>query len=144
MTEKTDSLTTLVVSADGPYLIRGEVIIHSKGSEEKRERGALCRCGGSHNKPFCDGTHKSIGFTHDGSIGSNRPDRSAELDGFYPLIIHPSTNGPLHAEGEFELASADAQTLLRGNDAWLCRCGGSQNKPFCDGTHRKNGFTTES
>ncbi|MBT2326655.1 CDGSH iron-sulfur domain-containing protein [Variovorax paradoxus] len=32
-----------------------------------RERFALCRCGGSKNKPFCDGTHRSIDFQDDGN-----------------------------------------------------------------------------
>jgi CDGSH-type Zn-finger protein len=52
---------------NGPYRIQGAVrIIDADGSEfDLSEQGpviALCRCGGSSTKPFCDGTHKKIGF----------------------------------------------------------------------------------
>ncbi|CCC81959.1 CDGSH iron-sulfur domain-containing protein [Thermoproteus tenax] len=42
----------IIASENGPYLV--EV--------DGRVRYALCRCGGSNNKPFCDGTHKRVGF----------------------------------------------------------------------------------
>ena len=51
---------------NGPYLIEGPVDIYdtagNKISTEGRPRIALCRCGASSNKPFCDGTHSQIGF----------------------------------------------------------------------------------
>jgi CDGSH-type Zn-finger protein len=50
---------------DGPYLIRGEFeLIDQDGEPIDARRGtvALCRCGASRTKPFCDGTHKSIRF----------------------------------------------------------------------------------
>ena len=50
---------------NGPYLVRGPVkIIDVDGTtyEVKKETVALCRCGGSTTKPFCDGTHSKIGF----------------------------------------------------------------------------------
>lgn len=49
---------------DGPYWVQGGLTIHSADGEpyEVRNRVALCRCGGSANKPFCDGTHSKIGF----------------------------------------------------------------------------------
>jgi len=50
---------------DGPYLVRGPVTIADQDGEEievRREVVALCRCGKSRIRPFCDGTHKSIGF----------------------------------------------------------------------------------
>lgn len=52
------------VSKDGPYLIHENVSIElPDGSVERREKAvALCRCGGSANKPYCDGTHKKTGF----------------------------------------------------------------------------------
>lgn len=44
--------------------------------------------------------------------------------------------------GDFELVGGDGQPIgLEGKDKiFLCRCGGSVNKPFCDGTHSKIGF----
>ena len=52
---------------NGPYKITGPVrVMDADGNEydlsEKGEAVALCRCGGSSTKPFCDGTHKKIGF----------------------------------------------------------------------------------
>jgi CDGSH-type Zn-finger protein len=53
-------------SENGPYLITGTAnYIDADGNEEttKGKMIALCRCGQSSNKPFCDGTHKRVGFT---------------------------------------------------------------------------------
>jgi CDGSH-type Zn-finger protein len=50
---------------DGPYLVRGEFeLTDQDGQPIETRRGtiALCRCGASRTKPFCDGTHKTIGF----------------------------------------------------------------------------------
>jgi CDGSH-type Zn-finger protein len=43
-------------------------------------------------------------------------------------------------QGDFELSSADGQSIFRGNKTALCRCGSSANKPFCDGTHKEIEF----
>ena len=52
------------VSPNGPYLIKTEcLIVHSDGREEmKTGTVALCRCGASANKPYCDGSHRKVGF----------------------------------------------------------------------------------
>jgi uncharacterized Fe-S cluster protein YjdI len=57
-------ITTIEVSVNGPYLIKTECIIkHSNGTEEvKKGTIALCRCGQSANKPYCDGMHRKVGF----------------------------------------------------------------------------------
>jgi CDGSH-type Zn-finger protein len=50
---------------DGPYLLRGDFELTAPDGSEidpHRKTVALCRCGGSRRKPFCDGTHKLIGF----------------------------------------------------------------------------------
>lgn len=51
---------------NGPYVVEGDVrIVDADGSAydiEGKPRVSLCRCGGSRNKPFCDGTHSRIGF----------------------------------------------------------------------------------
>jgi CDGSH-type Zn-finger protein len=56
---------TIKPAENGPYLIKGNAKITrvSDGKVfEVKGRAALCRCGGSKNKPFCDGTHAKIGF----------------------------------------------------------------------------------
>jgi uncharacterized Fe-S cluster protein YjdI len=57
-------ITTIEVSVNGPYLIKTECLIkHSNGTEEvKKGTIALCRCGQSANKPYCDGMHRKVGF----------------------------------------------------------------------------------
>jgi CDGSH-type Zn-finger protein len=50
---------------NGPYLVRGEVFITDADGNQYhsgRKTIALCRCGGSETKPFCDGTHSKVGF----------------------------------------------------------------------------------
>ena len=56
------------------------------------------------------------------------------------LEVRASENGPLLLRGDVRVLAADGSLLYEGERAALCRCGGSSNKPFCDGTHRKNGF----
>jgi len=56
---------TIRPSKNGPYIVEGPVqIFDSEGNEITidKPRLALCRCGASSNKPFCDGTHSQIGF----------------------------------------------------------------------------------
>ena len=50
------------------------------------------------------------------------------------------SGGPLEVSGNFEITGIDGKTLDVEKLVFLCRCGGSQNKPFCDGTHKKIGF----
>ena len=53
------------VLSNGPYLVTGDFILEDAGGNnlEIKEKAALCRCGGSKNKPFCDGSHTKIGFS---------------------------------------------------------------------------------
>jgi CDGSH-type Zn-finger protein len=56
---------TIQVRPNGPYLVKGPVrLVDADGNEfpVSGDTFALCRCGGSTNKPFCDGTHSRIGF----------------------------------------------------------------------------------
>ena len=54
---------SIKVSPNGPLIIKGEMRVEKKdGSIEERESAALCRCGASGNKPFCDGSHNKMGF----------------------------------------------------------------------------------
>lgn len=63
-TDEPDNI--LVACPDGPFLLRGDVEIVTPDGEpvpRRRKTVALCRCGASSIKPYCDGTHKLIGFT---------------------------------------------------------------------------------
>jgi CDGSH-type Zn-finger protein len=57
------------------------------------------------------------------------------------IRIKTLKNGPLEVTGPVQLLDADGNPKPAGEDPiYLCRCGRSSNKPFCDGTHRKVGF----
>ena len=58
------SSVTIQVNSGGPYLVKGKVTLTDKDGSETIKEGtiALCRCGASQNKPFCDGSHKNIEF----------------------------------------------------------------------------------
>lgn len=63
---------TITSYPDGPYLVRGDfTVLDQNGNELPVERRtiALCRCGKSRIRPFCDGTHKLIGFKAPSAVG---------------------------------------------------------------------------
>lgn len=108
---------------------------------EPQLRVTLCRCGQSKNKPYCDNSHKAAGFTATGepadAASEPLPRRDGELD------VTPTKNGPLHVQGPLEIVSGTGRTLGRVQETWLCRCGHSRNKPYCDGSHAKAGFEAD-
>jgi CDGSH-type Zn-finger protein len=54
---------TITIRDNGPLLVDGEFrLVDAQGNEVPIVKRALCRCGGSTTKPFCDGTHSKIGF----------------------------------------------------------------------------------
>lgn len=198
---------------NGPYKVDGMVeVVNASGQTVSTEGPvSLCRCGGSNNKPFCDGTHKKIGFVgtevadrgpiaarrdayegdgitiyddrsvcaHIGECTDGLPavwklgtepwidpqgasaDRIAEvvhrcpsgaLSYALPGSTNPveeeldvqvvaSKNGPYFVRGGVQVSSPDGSDYERRNRQALCRCGGSNNKPFCDGTHWSINFT---
>lgn len=213
----------VVVSKNGPYLVYGNVPLirltigtdAEGGSEEwiagatlpTGEHYALCRCGKSATKPFCDGTHKKVGFKGAETAGRepyqaeatvfegpelrlsdaehlcaagrfcdphgqvwNQVEKTddpavratfirqvglcpsgrlvawdkrtgAALEPELPLSIgvvdDPAEQcaGPLWLRGGIPLFTADGDAYEVRNRVTLCRCGQSENKPFCDGTH---------
>jgi CDGSH-type Zn-finger protein len=201
--------------ANGPYYL-----VHDATPVEvpnlRRENGtscanvravALCRCGGSKNKPFCDGTHSTNGFrservidteadrrvsyhgkritihdnrglcAHAGACTDNLksvfrmkqepwidPDGASleeivatirkcpsgalsySVDGVEqrdherPAMITVTNDGPYAVSGGIELAGVKFGDGASTEHYTLCRCGGSKNKPFCDGSHWSLGF----
>ncbi|MBT2566943.1 CDGSH iron-sulfur domain-containing protein [Arthrobacter sp. ISL-85] len=68
--------TSLVVCPDGPILVRGDFDILTPSGEavpRHRQTIALCRCGASAIKPYCDGTHKLINFRTDSPASAESP-----------------------------------------------------------------------
>jgi CDGSH-type Zn-finger protein len=189
---------------NGPYIVKDLEDLRRPGGDPipTEPRVALCRCGGSAKKPFCDGTHRQNGFSDarlaDGSadkrddyagrritIHDNRaicahagrctdgltavfkyrtepwidPDGadvaaiidtirkcpsgalSYTLDGVEhrdeprtPAIV-VSKNGPYEVAGGVTLTGQQWGAGASTEHFTLCRCGASQNKPFCDGSH---------
>jgi uncharacterized Fe-S cluster protein YjdI len=60
-----------------------------------------------------------------------------------PVVIALKPDGPLAVEGPVRIELARGEVLEITERVFLCRCGGSADKPFCDGTHKRNGFRAE-
>jgi CDGSH-type Zn-finger protein len=197
---------------DGPYLVKDlKNFVNQKGSIETKETMALCRCGGSANKPFCDGTHAKIGFSSaklEGRIKDKRENYTGKritihdnrgicahagrcTDGLAAVFrlnqepwVHPDSagpeeiisiiqkcpsgalsysvdnveqpdrdgeptiyvapNGPSVVSGGPDLVDTTRAEGASKEHYTICRCGGSKNKPFCDGTHWHIKFIDEN
>lgn len=194
---------------DGPYLVKGLAHLEDASGAALATQPvmALCRCGGSAKKPFCDGTHQKIGFSGarlaDGSTDKRETYEAGNIaihdnrsvcahagrctDGLAAVFKYKSEPWIEPAGGAVEaivetvrlcpsgalsytlkgVAGGDTQrepaitvtqdgpyavvgSVRMPGQAWaqgastehytLCRCGGSRNKPFCDGTHWSIGF----
>ena len=120
---------------NGPLGIRADIRLDG---EAIGMRAVLCRCGASKRKPFCDGSHNEIHFKASGE--PDTVESAALVSRGGALSIEPETNGPLAVTGNLELCCGTGRTINRVTSTRLCRCGGSSNKPYCDNTHRTNGF----
>ena len=211
MSSEKKQTPSITPTPDGPYLVKDlENFTNRKGSINTNPTMALCRCGGSKNKPFCDGTHAKIGFSSaklEGRVEDKRENYEGEsitihdnrgicahagrcTDGLPSVFrlnqepwIEPrgasrdqiiatvqecpsgalsySVDGVEHRDREGEpvifvapngpyvvTGGPDLLGTTRGEGAstehfTLCRCGGSKNKPFCDGTHWHKKFTDD-
>jgi CDGSH-type Zn-finger protein len=222
MKEKEQPGAKIEITEDGPYLVSGDlplseqrIVINAEGESLEYKEGkkyprkphyALCRCGQSANKPFCDGTHATIQF--DGTETASRKPYLAQAETIEgpamlltdaenlcafarfcdpkgriwnlvlednpearKLVEHeaghcpagrlvawdkktgqpiepkfePSlgliedtakqVSGPIWVRGGIPLISAHGTTHEIRNRMTLCRCGRSDNKPFCNGSH---------
>lgn len=205
------SRPTITSAPNGPYIVKGlKSFRNSKGELESKPQMALCRCGESSNKPFCDGAHAGIGFTdakHDDRVEDRREDYAGakitihdnrsicshagictdELATVFRLGEEPwidpngadaeqmiatinkcpsgalsysidgvehrdencepsitvAKNGPYVVTGDLELVGVSLGQDASKEQVTLCRCGGSKNKPFCDGAHWQRNFTDD-
>jgi CDGSH-type Zn-finger protein/uncharacterized Fe-S cluster protein YjdI len=128
-------VNTVRVRENGPLAFHAELALPGG---EQRLRATLCRCGASANKPYCDGSHAAAGFTATGEPKTVESAPLATRNGM--LTVSPQADGPLKVSGPLELVSGTGRTLNRKTEAYLCRCGASANKPYCDGSHKRIGF----
>ncbi|MEN0064530.1 MAG: CDGSH iron-sulfur domain-containing protein [Myxococcota bacterium] len=130
---------TVVVANHGPLYVRGDLAIEGVADDMPgvNFRAALCRCGQSKNKPFCDNSHEASGFSDRGAVGETGSSRSGS-GGTLNVALAP--NGPLLLQGNVQIIASSGRVAWEGEKAALCRCGHSKNKPFCDGAHRAAGF----
>lgn len=82
-----------------------------------------------------------------GTPGPNsvRADDAPECtaDDATPVVVALRPDGPLVVEGPVRIELARGEVIESTERVFLCRCGGSSNKPYCDGTHKRTGFSAE-
>lgn len=134
-TEPVPPVNLITLRENGPYAVRADLALDG---EKAGFRATLCRCGASKRKPFCDKSHKYIGFEATGEPPTKDGPKLAVRNG--PLAVEPQLDGPLQIRGNLEILSGTGRTVAAVETARLCRCGASKNKPFCDESHRRIGF----
>jgi CDGSH-type Zn-finger protein len=132
---------------DGPLTVKGVTQCRNSRGEAiaVADPFYLCRCGASGKKPFCDGTHKKIGFTSAREApppsGGTSPASGGKSAGAAAPCVQIKKDGPYLVTGvpdlKCDVAPPDPAQYA------LCRCGASKTKPYCDGTHRAIGFTDD-
>ncbi len=131
------------VAPDGPLCFAGRIRIEVGGEiVAETDDVALCRCGNSRNKPYCDGSHRKAGFTDPGVILGGRLVPGQETAPGDPVVVRCARDGPLLIAGPLAVAGSDGGMSV-GTKGALCRCGASATRPFCDGSHRNEGFEAE-
>ena len=140
--EQPDVENAVYVTYNGPLFVSGDLAIDGAADDMSgvRFRAALCRCGQSKNKPFCDNSHIDAGFRDYGAVGQSGPGIKEEGG---QLGIRPLPDGPLLLSGNLSIVSGSGRLAWRGDSVALCRCGESKNKPFCDGSHKEAGFRSD-
>ena len=143
--EPIPSSNTITLVANGPIYVRGNVIVKDANGNVLLEdtRVALCRCGASRIKPFCDNAHISCDFGAGGMQREHPPAPAVPGQVAPRLVIEVEANGPYHVQGDVDIYTAHDRRIAHTNETWLCRCGASDDKPYCDSTHHDIAFTTE-
>ena len=134
---------TVRVRPRGPLIVRGNVeLTLADGQTESGTRMALCRCGASSNKPFCDNSHRPMGFDDVGRLADSRLAGEGDEGEGGRLELRVATGGPLLIRGPVEVTGSASETQC-GEKGALCRCGASSAKPYCDGSHKGIDFEAD-
>jgi CDGSH-type Zn-finger protein len=77
-----------------------------------------------------------------GALRYRRLDGGPQEESPEETIVDPRPNGPLFLRGRLRIVDERGDVIREDTRVALCRCGASENKPFCDGSHRRVGFST--
>ena len=142
--EAVPEINSLTLITDGPMYLRGDISIKNPEGKiiGKVKRAAFCRCGASSNKPFCDNSHLKSDFRCGTDFNPERLllEETSEQGGELSVTLRP--NASFLIEGNYILHGSD-KTISTQKKMSFCRCGASSNKPFCDGSHKKVGFSSD-
>jgi CDGSH-type Zn-finger protein len=133
---------SIMVRPDGPLICMSDTAVlvqDADGNILKQDTDiALCRCGASGNKPFCDGSHKSSGFHGEQEFTDERAEDITGEKGALVITVKP--DAMLSIQGPVTIFSRSGNSVTTRTKGALCRCGQSGKKPFCDISHKKSGF----
>lgn len=144
--EEPPKVNTVLLEEDGPVYIHGNIVLEDlDGNELMTEtRAAMCRCGLSSNKPFCDNSHIDGDFEADTSFNPERLQTEPVTGQGGKLRIKLFPNAPFLVQGNYTLCGEATGEEKSSKKMSFCRCGASASKPFCDGSHKAIGFNSES
>ncbi len=134
--EAAPKINRIAVLENGPLAVAGDVSVDGAAAET---RVTLCRCGMSKTKPYCDYSHVEAGFEATGEPKAEVAGQVSESGG--PVAALRIPDGPLKVTGNVELTTGTGHKMGQVGQTFLCRCGVSKNKPFCDGSHKAAGFS---
>ena len=102
---------SVAVAYNGPLFVTGDLDIDGApgGVPGLKYRAALCRCGQSKNKPFCDNSHEDAGFKDYGAVGETGGD---ETENGGTLTFNFAENGPILASGNFCITSSSRDVVF--------------------------------
>lgn len=131
-----------MVRPNGPLICSSDVNVMIQDADSnlitQEKELALCRCGQSQNKPFCDGSHKKTAFEAGQEFTDERSETLPEQH--RELIITVKPDAMLLIKSPVKIFSRDGKSVTTRTKGALCRCGASDNKPFCDRQHKQCGF----
>lgn len=140
--EAPEASATVSIRPNGPLFLRGDITI--KGSDGEvmatHRRVALCRCGASKNKPYCDGAHRAAGFQAGTELGDHAALEPGHATAEGPIEVRVKRDGPLELRGKVTFMRGGHDPQHIDGRCMTCRCGASRFRPFCDGAHNAIGF----
>jgi CDGSH-type Zn-finger protein/uncharacterized Fe-S cluster protein YjdI len=128
---------------DGPLLMIGDLDVRGPNGEAitRETRLTLCRCGLSHNQPFCDNSHRRRSWTSGPSSEPRvQPPAPPEHARNEPTTVVARRDASLEVRGDLRIHHSDGRQMVDAGRVLLCRCGQSTNKPFCDSSHSRVDF----